>query len=106
MKLAKSSQAEIDALMKWLQEREDKEDGPPPFMRVVFGYETLVQNCCDPEKDYLDFKPGASPKEIAALRAALEDIHARASATLNNGHPDEAPDSLAGICQIASAAIK
>ena len=57
MKLAKAPQSEIDALMQWLQDREGKEDGPPPFMRVVFGYETLVQNCCDPAKDYLDFKP-------------------------------------------------
>jgi hypothetical protein len=24
-------------------------------MRIIFGYETLVDNICDPELDYLDF---------------------------------------------------
>jgi hypothetical protein len=26
-------------------------------MRVVFGYEILVDNVCDPNLDYLEFKP-------------------------------------------------
>ena len=26
-------------------------------MRVVFGYEVLVDNVCDPDLDYLEFKP-------------------------------------------------
>ena len=26
-------------------------------MRVVFGYEVLVDNVCDPNLDYLEFKP-------------------------------------------------
>lgn len=57
MKLARASQAEIDTLMKWLQDREGTEDPPPPYMRVVFGYETLVENCCDPIPTTLEFKP-------------------------------------------------
>lgn len=24
-------------------------------MRIIFGYETLVENACDPDKDYLDY---------------------------------------------------
>jgi hypothetical protein len=26
-------------------------------MRVIFGYEVLVDNVCNPDLDYLDFKP-------------------------------------------------
>lgn len=62
MKLARASQAEIDKLMKWLQARENAKfenakDRPPAFMRVVFGYETLVDNCCDKTLDHLEFSP-------------------------------------------------
>jgi hypothetical protein len=32
------------------------------YGRVIWGYETLVSNCCDPNKDYLDWKP-----ELSAL---------------------------------------
>jgi hypothetical protein len=35
-------------------------------MRIIFGYEVLVQNSCDPELDYLDYN-----KEI---KSALENI--------------------------------
>jgi hypothetical protein len=28
------------------------------LMRVAFGYGVLVDNCCDPMKDVLEFKPG------------------------------------------------
>jgi hypothetical protein len=65
MKLAKASQAEIDNLMTWLQAREDSDDPPPPFLRVVFGYETLLNNCADPAVDVLEFNP--------KLKAAMED---------------------------------
>lgn len=65
MKLAKASQQEIDTLMKWLQDHETEKNPPPPFMRVVFGYETLLQHCADPAADVLEFKP--------ELKAAMED---------------------------------
>jgi hypothetical protein len=26
-------------------------------MRVIIGYEVLVDNVCDPDLDYLDYKP-------------------------------------------------
>lgn len=65
MKLAKASQEEIDRLMRWLQAREKSDDPPPPFMRVVFGYETLLNHCADPKADVLEFKPD--------LLAAMED---------------------------------
>lgn len=27
------------------------------YMRIVWGYEILVDNACDPDLDYLEFKP-------------------------------------------------
>ncbi len=76
MKLAKASQAEITALNNWLQkmDRADSAHRPPSFMRVVFGYETLVDNCCDPAKDFLDWKPGYAPTDTDRFRVALERI--------------------------------
>lgn len=34
--------------------------------RVVFGFDVLLDNCCDPDKTYLDWKPEIA----AALKAA------------------------------------
>jgi hypothetical protein len=65
MKMAKASQKEIYRLMRWLQAHEKTDDPPPPFLRVVFGYETLLQNCADPDASTLEFKPG--------ILAALDD---------------------------------
>lgn len=75
MKLSRAPQEEIDRLMRWLQAREKSDDPPPAFMRVVFGYETLVQNCCDPAQDVLDWKPGHAPSDFAKLRAAVDAAH-------------------------------
>lgn len=36
-------------------------------MRIIFGYEVLVQNVCDPELDYLDYN-----KEIKEMYAEIE----------------------------------
>lgn len=44
--------------------------------------------------------------ELLKLRIALQDIHARASAVINNGFPDEAPAALAGIAARAVEALK
>ena len=44
--------------------------------------------------------------DLRPLRAAMENIHARASAALNNSFPDEAPEALAGICKVAGDALK
>lgn len=41
-----------------------------------------------------------------ALLRSMQDIHARSSAVLNNGFPDEAPEALAGICKAACDALK
>jgi hypothetical protein len=26
-------------------------------MRIIYGYEVLVENVCDPDLDYLEYKP-------------------------------------------------
>lgn len=40
------------------------------YERVVFGYEILVDNVCDPDKTYLDWRPDVK----AALKAAGIDV--------------------------------
>jgi hypothetical protein len=43
------------------------------YERVIFGYETLIENVCDPQLSYLDFKPELKTALTAnaELRAAL-----------------------------------
>jgi hypothetical protein len=38
----------------------------------------MLEHCADPEKDYLDFKPGTSPTEIEALRKDRDEWKAQA----------------------------
>jgi hypothetical protein len=107
MKLAKASQSEIDSLMKWLQNREaakfeSPKNRPPAFMRVVFGYETLVNNVCDPEKDYLDWKPGMSPSYIARLQDAVRYL-ARECDPERNGFFTQFPE-FRDLVSVQSAA--
>lgn len=58
MKMAKASKGEWTRLFRWLQAQEAAGVNVPPWERTVFGYDVLVENVCDPEKDYLDWKPG------------------------------------------------
>jgi hypothetical protein len=37
-------------------------------MRIIFGFEVLVDNVCDPDLDYLDFNP-----ELKKLLETEED---------------------------------
>lgn len=75
MQMAKASNEEIQKVIDWANQIEEAQghrfslNGPtdeqcatlirtaPPLFRIVFGYQVLVENCCDPNKDYLDFKP-------------------------------------------------
>jgi hypothetical protein len=74
MKLAKASQEEIDTLMKWLQAKEGTDDPPPPFMRVVFGYETLLGHCCDPAASTLEWKPGIRTDKERTSSASVDGL--------------------------------
>lgn len=40
------------------------------FGRILFGCEILIENCCDPKLDYLEFKPSI----MYAERIALEKV--------------------------------
>ena len=46
------------------------------FGRILFNCETLIENCCDPELDYLEFKPSIMYAERNALEK-IEEIIAR-----------------------------
>ena len=69
MKQAKASEKEWQALVDWFNKREEKGKEVPDWRRVVFSYEVLVSNTCDPEKDYLDWKP-----EILKLMAKEKEM--------------------------------
>ena len=71
MKVAKASKEEWEYVMKFVQTLEDEIKYPektdeelgawvrkaPCLFRVVFGYQVLVDNCCDPDNDALEWKP-------------------------------------------------
>ena len=83
MKVGKADRKEWEEVMKFMQgleqkcpdwEVDDKDLGvwvreqfeniEGGMFRVVFGYQVLVDNACDPDSDVLEFKP-----EIAAAMA-------------------------------------
>mgnify|MGYP001024004166 FL=1 len=69
--MAKASDGEWESVLKFAQELEnqikfgektDEELGAwvrkaPYLLRVIGGYKVLVDNCADPNLDYLDFNP-------------------------------------------------
>lgn len=77
LKMARALPAQIESMRQWLQKLEElmDDDGNGPFEigayvmktfeqnrideyeRILFGYETLVENACDQSKSYLDWKP-------------------------------------------------
>lgn len=79
MKQAKASDEEVQTLLQWLQTQDQEkflhpELRPPAYARVVWGYQVLKDNCTDPAKDYLDWKPGYAPADTDRFRTALERI--------------------------------
>lgn len=72
MKQAKATVAEAEKLLRWLQQQDDA----PPYNRTIGGYLLMLENCADPAKDYIDWKPGTSPKEIFALQQRAEKAEA------------------------------
>ncbi len=71
MKIAKADPEEIAAVNQFMRELEDEIKYPeksdeelrewiknaPCLFRVVFGYQVLLDNCCDPDADTLEWKP-------------------------------------------------
>lgn len=93
--MARATEAEINALIAWFQEREEDGQPNPAWRRVILGYDTMFANACDPNSDVLEFKPEilAATTEIARLRAqnaallqALTDAHDYFSAGLAATH--------------------
>lgn len=82
--MAKAPQDEWEKVMRFVNELEDEikyrqmtdaELGAwvrkaPPLSRTVFGYSVLIDNCCDPDADTLQWKP-----EIAKLLVNQEVKH-------------------------------
>ena len=82
MKMAKANKEEWEDVMRFANELEeeikypnmtDKQLGAwvrkaPCLFRVVFGYQVLVDNCADPNLDFLEFKPEI---KAALMRGAL-----------------------------------
>lgn len=44
------------------------------FGRILFDCETLIENCCDPDLDYIEFKPSIMYAERIALEKVEEII--------------------------------
>lgn len=42
------------------------------WMRVVRGCDVLIDNCCDPDKDYLDFKPELKNADVLRVGGEFE----------------------------------
>lgn len=58
MKQAKASEKEISCVRDFLADMEaNGKPVPIGWRRVVEGYELLVTECCDPDLDYLYFRP-------------------------------------------------
>lgn len=83
MKMAKASDSEWKRVMEFINdlesefkypEKSDEELGDwirknfPPMHRVCLGYKVLLDNCCDQNLDYLEWKP-----EYKAMIEATND---------------------------------
>ncbi len=55
--MAKASAQETERLFRWLQKQEENGVNVPAWERTVFGYTVLVDNCCDPDLNYLEWRP-------------------------------------------------
>lgn len=85
MRMAKPSQADLDALKEYLTkaEKRNARGFPHGWRRVVWGCDLLIENCCDPNLDYLALKPElanlkddkeALQKEVKILKDELQTI--------------------------------
>ncbi len=105
MKMAKAPKDEWESVMRFAQELEDEikyrnmtdeELGAwvrkaPCLFRVVFGYQVLVDNCADPNLDYLDFKP--------EIKAALDGTQRGRDAEATTATETRTRPSLKGLVQ-------
>lgn len=91
MKAAKATPADVDEIRNFLFELEEMVNNPENstrdigtfchahfvskcgrhFQRILFGYDTLIENACDPSLPYLDWKPEI--KEAITAKNILHD---------------------------------
>lgn len=69
-------------LYTFMKRRFKKANYSGSFGRILFDCETLIDNCCDPELDYLEFKP----EILHAERIAVEKIESLIRAGEGVGH--------------------
>ena len=61
-------------LLEFVKRRFRKANYCGSFGRILFNCETLIENCCDPDLDYLEFKPSIMYAERNALEKISEII--------------------------------
>lgn len=59
-----------DILFRFIKRKWSDANNTGSFGRILFDCETLIDNCCDPKLDYLEFKPSI----MYAERFALEKV--------------------------------
>lgn len=83
IRMAKASQHDVDEVMSFLQELEEKTDDYDcldsdlgewvnqnfhkiygKYERILLGFSTLVDNVCDPNIDYLDYTPELKQQKL------------------------------------------
>lgn len=58
MRIAKASRQDIDELIKYFRGREDRGVKVPcGWLRVIYGYEILAKDVCDPHESHLAYSP-------------------------------------------------
>lgn len=96
MKMARADNGEVVSLLRWLQAQEQAGVKVPPWERTVFGYQTLVENTCDPTSSVLEWKPGIIVNG-AELKAAVSNVLA------NNGGPIDKETKAYAACRLRQA---
>lgn len=64
---AKASERDIQAMIDYFNEKEEENEYGMPrgWRRVVFGYTTMFEYCCDPSKSHLALTPYLNEIHVA-----------------------------------------
>jgi hypothetical protein len=67
MKIAKADKQDIRNLTKYLNKLEARggKDFPFGWRRVIWGADVLIENCCDPQEDSLEYSPYLTHNHVA-----------------------------------------
>lgn len=64
-----------DILFRFIKRKWHEANQKGSFGRILFDCETLIDNCCDPKLDYLEFKPSIMYAEQIALEKVEKIIN-------------------------------